>query len=206
MKITVISAHPDDMEIACAGTLLTLQNQGHEITNVITVCPSKEHNTQRDQNIVQNELNASIALSGFTTLIFKTDLHDNGRPNLVVDNNTMSRLGELLEPCDLAIIPNRSDYHQDHRNTHDLVWPLMLKRARSIFFMHSWPYCLHSKDVPTVYKDITSTWDQKQQLLECYGSYFIGNEIEQIKLLNKQWGYVNHTNMAEAFTVGLIRA
>ena len=38
-KILVITAHPDDLEIGCAGALHRWQQEGAEITSIITVRP-----------------------------------------------------------------------------------------------------------------------------------------------------------------------
>jgi LmbE family N-acetylglucosaminyl deacetylase len=56
MKILAVTAHPDDLEIACAGTLKRFQDAGAEIISVVTVKPSAEVHTNRNQHIVDQEL------------------------------------------------------------------------------------------------------------------------------------------------------
>jgi LmbE family N-acetylglucosaminyl deacetylase len=59
MKIVVVSAHPDDLEIGCSGTLKKYQDAGAEIISVITVKPSVETNSERNEDIVLDELKRS---------------------------------------------------------------------------------------------------------------------------------------------------
>jgi LmbE family N-acetylglucosaminyl deacetylase len=198
MKIVVVSAHPDDLEIGCAGTLKYFQDQGADITSVITVAPSAEVNAARDCNIVSAELQKSYSQSGWNLRVFSTPLHANGRPNLTCDNNTMSELAELIDSCDLAIIPNPQDSHQDHRTTYDLAWPIVQRRAREVWCMHSWPYCYHyQQNSANMYVGIN--WDFKRQLLECYDSYLTAPDIEKIHTLNRMWGHKSGHKEAEAF-------
>jgi hypothetical protein len=56
MKIVAITPHPDDLEIACAGTLKKFQDQGAEIISIVTVKPSAEVNSERNEDIVLEEL------------------------------------------------------------------------------------------------------------------------------------------------------
>ena len=198
MKIIVISPHPDDVEIACAGTLKHFQDQGADITSVITVAPSAEVNAARDQHTVTQELQKSYDRSGWNLRIFDTPLHANGRPNLVCDNNTMTELAELIDSCDLAIIPNPEDSHQDHRTSYYLAWPIVQRRAREVWVMQSWPYCYHYKqNRANMYVGID--WNHKRQLLECYDSYLTTNHIEKIHTLNCMWGHKSGHSHAEAF-------
>jgi LmbE family N-acetylglucosaminyl deacetylase len=198
MKIVVISAHPDDVEIACAGTLKKFYDQGAEIVSVVTVKPSAEINKDRTKYIVQNEIERSYKLSGFELRLFDTALHSNGRPNLVCDNNTMTQLAELIDHCDLAIIPNPQDSHQDHRTTYDLAWPVVQRRAQEVWRMQSWPYCYHyTQNSANMYVGID--WDFKQQLLECYDSYLTALDIEKIHTINCMWGHKSGHSAAEAF-------
>lgn len=198
MKIVAVSPHPDDLEIACAGTLKHFQDQGAEITSVITVAPSAEVNAARDYDRVSAELQKSYSRSGWNLRVFATPLHANGRPNLTCDNNTMTDLSRLIDSCDLAIIPNPQDSHQDHRNTYDLIWPIVQRRAQEVWCMHSWPYCYHyQQNRANIYMGID--WRFKQQLLECYDSYLTDLDIEKIRTLNRMWGHKSGNSEAEAF-------
>lgn len=198
----MITAHPDDLEIGCAGTLVRMQQEGHQITSVITVRPSAEDRAARDRPTVESELHRSYAQSDFELHVFATDLHDNGRPNLKHDNVTMARLWELIEPCDLCILPNPEDYHQEHQITFALAYPAALRRSRVIWTMHSWPYCYHyTTSKPNLFRDISLQWSAKQAMLRCYPSYFDDGKIGEIQRLNQVWGDQNRSYMAEAFTV-----
>jgi LmbE family N-acetylglucosaminyl deacetylase len=198
MKIIVISAHPDDLEIGCCGTLKHFQDQGADITSIITVAPSAEINTARNHNIVQAELEKSYLFTGWNLKVLQTPLHSNGRPNLVCDNNTMTDLAKLVDSCDLAIIPNYQDSHQDHRNTYNLSWPVVQRKAKEVWMMQSWPYCYHyQKNSANMYIGID--WTFKQKLLECYDSYLDKENLEKIRTLNRMWGHKSGNSEAEAF-------
>lgn len=200
MKIVVVTAHPDDLEIASSGTLKKFQDQGAEIVSVVTVKPSAEANEDRTQWIVEHELAQSYKKSNFELRVLDTDLHANGRPNLVVDNNTMDALAELIDSCDLAIIPNPEDSHQDHRTTYELAWPLVQRRAREVWSMESWPYSYQYR-TNTANMYIGIDWNFKQDLLQYYNSYLTDTRIEQIRTLNKMYGDKSGNEYAEAFTL-----
>lgn len=202
MKVTVITAHPDDMEIACSGTLKSLQDQGAVITSIITVKPSAEVNIKRNKELVEQELTNSYNISNFDLQVLDTQLHSNGRPNLVCNNNTMTELSKLLKPCDLVIIPNPQDSHQDHRTTYDLAWPLVSKLAKEVWLMESYPYCFtYKENTANLFYNISNNWDFKRQLLDCYSSYITPVELNRIHTANCWWGLKNSTLLAEAFTI-----
>jgi LmbE family N-acetylglucosaminyl deacetylase len=200
MKIITISPHPDDLEIACSGTLKKFQDAGAEIISVLTVKPSAEVNSNRNQAIVNQELANSYALSKFELRVLNTNIHSNGRPNLTCDNNTMTELGKLIDSCDLAIIPNPEDYHQDHRTTYELAWPLLQKRSKEVWTMTSWPYSYqHKTNSSNIYIGID--WEFKETLLQCYNSYITEDKLNQIKNLSKVYGDKSGNVDAEAFTL-----
>jgi len=202
MKIISISAHPDDMELNCAGTLRKFQEQGAEIISIITVKPSSEDNPNRNLQIVTTECNASYALSKFERRILDTTLHENGRPSLTCDNNTVSALAKLIDNCDLAILPNPLDSHQDHSTTYNLAWPVVLKKASEIWVTESFPYCrTYNGDRPNIFVDITSHFDFKMSLVKCYASYIDDRCKDQLIIANKWWGQSSKGKYAEAFTL-----
>lgn len=199
-RVIVFSAHPDDLEIGCAGTCKKLSERGYEILSIITVRPSKEDNPKRTKKIVSSEMKKSYSQSNFKLKVFDTDLHKNGRPNLIVDNNTISKLKKYVENADIAILPNKNDYHQDHRSTFYLAYPL-IKNVKEIWRMHSYPYCLHYSDItPNFFVDISKYWKFKKSLLECYSSALSHKDINNIKKINSFYGCHISSKYAEAFS------
>jgi LmbE family N-acetylglucosaminyl deacetylase len=202
-KVLVVSAHPDDLEISCSGTLKRLQDQGYSIVSVVAVKPSGEANPNRTQSIVRAELENSYRSSGFELRMFDTDLHPNLRPCLIADNITMTRISKLLEPCDIAIIPNPQDSHQDHRATYHLVYPVLAKMAKEIWLMDSYPYSLRYKEnTANLFYNISGEpWLFKQRLLECYPSALSASQVADIRLCNHYNGLRSGSELAEAFTI-----
>jgi LmbE family N-acetylglucosaminyl deacetylase len=113
----------------------------------------------------------------------------------------MTHLHDLLETCDIAIIPNPEDSHQDHRATYELVWPYVKKHARQTWLMHSWPYCHDYQHAANHYVDVADQWQFKRQLLECYSSYLSESDIEHIHTANQYWAQRNRQTLAECFTI-----
>jgi len=197
----VFSAHPDDLEIGCAGSLRRWQQEGAEIFSIITVRPSEKDDRKRTRQSVLNELHRSYDISGWNCLLFNTDTHGSGRPNLVCDNVTMSRLSDYVADCDLAILPNPEDSHQDHRNTYSLVLPLLKNRAREIWTMKHWPYEHWHTVRPQITIDISEHWKFKLQLLECYSSYLGMREIQDISISNQYAASKIGARYAETFNL-----
>ena len=55
-KFLIITAHPDDLEMGCGGLVAKVVANGGSVTNLILVKPSAEENTQRNEQIVKQEL------------------------------------------------------------------------------------------------------------------------------------------------------
>jgi LmbE family N-acetylglucosaminyl deacetylase len=107
----------------------------------------------------------------------------------------------LLESCDIAIIPNPQDSHQDHKNTYNLVWPYVKRHARQTWLMNQWPYCHDHQQSPNHYVEISPYWNFKQDLLKCYSSYLTDDDIKKIYVTNQYWAQKNKQSVAEAFTI-----
>lgn len=199
-KVLVFSAHPDDLEIGCAGTCKKMMDKGYDVTSIILVKPSEEDNFYRNKKIVEKELQKSYSNSNFKLKIFDTDVHENGRPNLIVNNNTISKLKNYLESAEIVILPNRNDYHQDHRFTFEIAFPL-IRNSKEIWCMHSYPYCLYHENItPNFFVDISEYWDFKYKLLNCYNSALSTEDISNIKKINAFYGCHISSKYAEAFT------
>tara|TARA_B100001093_G_scaffold363391_1_gene348142 strand:- start:293 stop:934 length:642 start_codon:yes stop_codon:yes gene_type:complete len=200
-KFLIITAHPDDLEMGCGGLVAKINKHGGSVTNLILVKPSAEHNTNRDEHIVQNELEQSKSVLNFNTIIYDTPLYDNGRPNLTLSNNLISYVESHINSHNILISHWKEDHHQDHRVCYDVARSVSRKHFEQFWCMDEPPYNLHYKNFDcNHYVDITDCVDQKRKALESYGSYFNNDSIETIINYNKYRGsFLGENKVAETF-------
>ena len=180
-------AHPDDMEILCAGTLIRLADAGWEI-HVATATPGDGGSmTQSRWDIGSVRTNEAIAAAQ----VINAKYHCLGQDDLFVmyDRNTLQRaidLFRLIAPC-LVFAHSPKDYLVDHE--------MMSLVARAASFAYGVPstsshplkagsgvphlyYCdaIESKDAfgnkikPTTLINITSQMERKVEMLACHES------------------------------------
>ena len=200
-KFLIITAHPDDLEMGCAGLVSKIKAHGGMVTNLILVKPSAEDNIKRSKSIVEKELNASSSLLEMDVQIYDTPLHNNGRPNLTLNNNLISYAEKIAKDHDILISHWREDHHQDHRVCYDVARSLARKNFKQFWCMDEPPYNLHYTDFQAnLYVDITKYVDKKIQALRCYDSYFSDEQINTIIDYNKYRGsFIGPDMVAETF-------
>ena len=187
--------------MGCGGLVAKINKHGGSVTNLILVKPSAEHNANRDEQIVQNELEKSKSVLNFNTIIYDTPLHDNGRPNLTLSNNLISYVESHINSHDILVSHWKEDHHQDHRVCYDVARSISRKHFEQFWCMDEPPYNLHYKNFDcNHYVDITDYVDQKRKALESYGSYFNNDSIETIINYNKYRGsFLGENKVAETF-------
>jgi bacillithiol biosynthesis deacetylase BshB1 len=122
-SILVISAHPDDAELACSGTVKKLTNEGHAVYFVD--CTRGELGSRGTP-----ETRAKEACDAAETLGVKErvilDMHDGSIEQTNENVTTLARYIRLFKPS-VVLIPPPSERHPDHEAVHKL--------ARSAVFM-----------------------------------------------------------------------
>ena len=120
-RILAIHAHPDDIEILCAGTLSHLIDDGHHVTIVTMTagdCGTAEHSPDDIKRIRVAEAQASAQL-------LNAEYRCAGFEDLAIFNDDPSRrrITELLRQTqpDIVITASPVDYHCDHEATSVLV-------------------------------------------------------------------------------------
>src|SRR6266446_8737220 len=114
-------AHPDDIEMTCAGTLVLLERAGWDI-HMATMTAGDLGTVTRTRAGISRIRKAEAAASakllgaGYTCLGFR-DL------TLVYDETTKRRASALLRLVrpDLVIVPSPQDYMADHEETPRIV-------------------------------------------------------------------------------------
>lgn len=202
-KFFIITAHPDDLEMSCGGLVAKIKASGGTVTNFILVKPSVEINEKRNSDIVAQELTQSQKILGFETVIYETPLHDNGRPNLSVSNNLITKAESVAKGHDIIISHWREDHHQDHRVCYDVARSMARKNFEQFWCMDEPPYNLHYKNFQcNLYVDITEYIDSKQKALESYATYFDQHRIDTIINYNKYRGsFLGANKVAETFQI-----
>lgn len=217
MNILVFGCHPDDVEIACAGTLAKCVRRGDKVT-VCHVCNGNMGHVvippDELREIRAEEARKAGALAGIR--VITTDIGD-----MLANDGDMSQRDQLVRIIketmpDLIITHSPDDYMPDHVAVQRLVF--------SASFAASCPHYgsegvaaltpLYYMDTPagmsfspTEYVDITDTIELKLQMLECHESQLKWMRdhdgidfADFVRTCSKFRGYQCGVAYAEAFT------
>ncbi|HVR70153.1 MAG TPA: PIG-L deacetylase family protein [Vicinamibacteria bacterium] len=191
MRVLALMAHPDDIEMTCAGTLILLRRAGWDV-HLATMTAGDLGTATRSRaeisRIRQREAAASARRLGaaYTCLGFP-DL------TIVYGEATKRRVSALLRIVrpDLVIVPSPVDYMADHEET-----PRIVREAAFASTVPNWraslggrrprpcaklPAILYAdpidnmdhfgRRVPAQYVvDITGSVDDKEKMLACHDS------------------------------------
>jgi LmbE family N-acetylglucosaminyl deacetylase len=183
MNILAIGAHPDDIEILCAGTLARYAGQGHSIWMASFTCGDMGDLIVPPEDLARirkAESEASAAILGARLLW--PGITD----ELVFPNEAQRRVMiDLLRTADPDIIftHHPGDYHPDHRYVSQLVFdsyfqkglPHMPNQAQAACrFGGTQVYYLDNIAgigfMPSEYVDVTAVYETKRRMLECHQS------------------------------------
>jgi len=187
MRVLAIGAHPDDLEILCAGTLARYAREGHDVTMCVATDGTAGHMVIKPPELAQireKEARAAAEVIGaeFIWLGFPDELIFNDRATRLAFIDAIRR----ARP-DLIITHAPDDYHPDHRVVSSLVFDTSfiasLPNIETDHSAHSAIPPLFYMDTlavkgfhPTEYVDITTTIETKRQMLNRHES--------QLKWLN----------------------
>ncbi len=186
-KILAIGAHPDDLEISCAGALAKWSQEGASITMAVV---SNGELSSADNSLVGKMDTIRIKEFYNSAKIIKAQpLRLNMKDGLILDNqesrSVFIKLLEKVRP-DIVITHYPGDDHPDHRAVNSLVCSsIVIAQAQSrfpgwrikkVYFMDS----LGSINFyPDVYIDVTRAISIKKKML-C-------GHLSQIKVMKKKY-------------------
>ena len=178
--VLVISCHPDDMEIACAGTLLKCKERGDRVVICHlssgnlghVVIPPDELRIMRAK-----EAEKSAAMGGFEVI------HSSFDDLEIYDNNKEARdkVVEVIQQVDpdFIITHDPNDYMPDHTAVSRLVfdasftatlpnYPTKTGKAARLVPIYYMDTLAGVNFNPTEYVDVSDHIDTKLQMLECH--------------------------------------
>ncbi len=219
MRVLAVGAHPDDLEISCAGALALYADRGDKVIMVVTTngevgSPSLPKNEIAE--IRRQEALASASVIG-AELIWM-----NHRDEFLFSNE-QTRLDFLnvvrrARP-DVILTHTPSDYHPDHRATSQILWDIRVMTTVPNIMTEA-PPCdkipeIYYYDtlagidfVPQHYVDISKTFQLKKQMLACHKSQSLWLEnqykisyLDFIEYVGRFRGLQCGTQYAECFQI-----
>jgi N-acetylglucosamine malate deacetylase 1 len=220
MNILCVAAHPDDIEILCAGTLIKYANEGHQVTMaVFTSGNMGDTKIAPPQLAAMREKETRTAAAIIGAKVIWAGVEDEH----VFPNEEQRRLMiDVLREADPDVILTHSpnDYHPDHKYVSQLVFDSYFQKGLPFIPSQNKPACrfgqaqLYYMDnlggigfLPTEYVDITNEFEIKKRMLACHESQVIAMKelaftdmIEMIEVQARFRGLGAGCKYAEGFT------
>ncbi len=204
LKIIAIGAHPDDIELACGGTLADSIKKGHDVTMVIvTGNSSVDHygnSIRTDFEAKSEQLNASEKLG-----VTKIEVLGFDDMDVPYSKELVSSLDKIINDVQPNIIFTHFvfDTHQDHIRTAKAT--LSAARKQNTILLYEPINPSGRGYIPfraQVYFDITSTIENKINSLKEHKSQYqkYGNNwLEGVRARAKFRGFEMGVDYAECF-------
>lgn len=180
MRVLAIGCHPDDVEIACSGTLAKCVKRGDEVTVCHVTNGNMGHEIISPEELREIRIGEAAragALAGIRVITLDFgDLLPNG-----CDIGQRDKVMELLRQVqpDFIITHSPTDYMPDHRAVSKLVFDASFAASvphygtggkaaiTPIYYMDT---LAGVQFTPTEYVDISEEIELKLQMLECHES------------------------------------
>ncbi len=224
-KLTVLAAtaHPDDVEVFCAGTLIRYVKEGHKVFMAIACTGnvgSKIHSGPEIEAIRAVEAQRGADVIGAELI------HWNHKDaDVWMNDSTWKKYVDLIRRTnpDVIITLDRDDYVHDHSNVGELVYRAAIWASVANIPGTEYPPIDHIPTIfraettgmtrvtpPDYYVDITEEFEQKLEAFHKHESqhgdflekqFGIKDWFEYVTVTNKMRGFQCGCKYAEAFCV-----
>lgn len=185
MNILCVVAHPDDVEILCAGTIIRYAQQGHQVTLAVFTSGNMGDAVIEPEKLAvirEKETRDAARIIG-AKVIWGGVMDEHVFP----DPQQRTIMIDILREADPDVIFTHSpnDYHPDHRYVGQLVFDAYFQKGLPHIPGQSFPACrfgqtqLYYMDnlgginfLPTEYVDISAVFEIKKEMLACHKSQF----------------------------------
>jgi LmbE family N-acetylglucosaminyl deacetylase len=188
-QVLGIGAHPDDLELGCAGTLARHVAQGDDVTMLVVTAGQAGPG---DVSLRVSEGKAAARALG-------ADILFGGLPDGSVSNHELA-LVHLIEGAvrhtgaGTVYTHGAKDSHQDHRAV--AMASMGACRAVQRVLCYDSPSSLGFR--PSVFVDITTTLDKKMAALDVHQSQVHNSTMASLSLVTTQAGYRGFQARCEA--------
>lgn len=217
MNILAIGAHPDDLELLCAGTLALYAEAGNMVfmavaTNGNVGTPDLSRDEIRAIRKAEQEASCAVIGAELIWMDFDDEWLFNDRPTRTVFLDAIRR----ARP-DVMFVHAPSDYHPDHRISGQIAEDCRIPAAVRLVETNlpqapRVPHLFRMDTIggvefePEAYVDITKVIDIKRRMLACHESQ-VGwlkaiydlSPVEMMEFIARQRGLVAGCAFAEGF-------
>jgi len=169
-SVLAIGAHLDDIELGVGGTLIQHIKEGDKV--IALVCSlsgyaNTEGKVVRDNDIAVKEGKEAMKILGVNNLIILDfeELFISDNDELVI---SILKIVEKENP-DIVYCPWHADTHRDHRNVAKAAIMATKHVPNLLMYSINW-YESYQHFSPSIFSDITSTYEQKKKALEAHKS------------------------------------
>jgi len=217
MKVLAIGAHPDDVELLCAGTMAKFKKLGHEVFIAHACNGNRGSNVYSSEELAVIRRKEAIAAAEIINAVsISAEIFDG---EIVMDLKSRIKIIDVLRQADpdLVITHSPNDYHSDHINTSKLVFEATYLANLGLWKtdfppMSKLPYLYYMDTIagvnfsPGEYVDISETIDVKIDMMMKMESQ-LGwlkemhdcDSAEFIKTVGRFRGFQAGVEYAEAF-------
>jgi two-component system, NtrC family, response regulator HydG len=191
-SVLAIGAHPDDVEIGVAGTLLA-HKAANDAVSILTLSHGARGGAE-----AQRVLEADEAARLIGARLFLNDLEDT---HIAEGNPTIDAIDEVIAETQPTVVYTHSfhDVHQDHRNTHRAAM-VATRRVGRVFCFQSPSATVDFR--PTYFVAIGDHIDRKLDAIRAFGSQSAIRdylEPDLIAATARYWSRFCEGSHAEAF-------
>jgi len=199
MNVLIVTAHHDDLELGCGGTVAKLSDRGHRLVSLVMTHSGYQGidgTVVRERDSALREARAASRVLGYELISLNEDTFDIP----LMDSNIVKILDIILQfKIDTVFTHWHGDTHPPHRRINPMVLHACRHVPRVLGFAANW-YIGEQVFSPNFFISINdSQWERKIRALQCYESEF--------QRAGPHWvEYLNHQTSSYGIQIGVKRA
>jgi LmbE family N-acetylglucosaminyl deacetylase len=191
-SVLAVGAHPDDIELGCAGTLAAHRAAGDSVTMLVLTGGQNGPGTNADRRA-----EAEAAARALDCLLIWGRQVDCA---LTADSSTIAAIEDVVSAvaADVVYVHAPDDSHQDHRAA--AAATLSAARHSSRILHYRSPSTIRFE--PSMFVDVSAHLDRKIAALSCHHSQVAGSamvDLEVVAASARHYGAQARVRYAEAF-------
>lgn len=186
MNVLVVSAHHDDLELGCGGTVARLLERGHRVVSLVLT--TSGYRNAQGAVVRSDEQAAAEAAAAARTLGYQLVAHDGDAMDLALTDANTCKIVEAVQEYHIDTIFTHwpGDTHPIHQRVTTMAIQSSRRVPRVFGFAVNW-YIGPAPFHPTTFVALSEPhWQRKIAALACYESEFGRAGASWVEYLDRQ--------------------